>query len=67
MITVGQRFDETGMLLRENGGFILRRDAGGRVRLELRRVPIDHVNKRVRVIGSVVAQDLVDSEGVAGI
>ena len=67
MIAIGQRFDETGMLLREDGGFVLRRDAGGRVRLELRRVPVDHVGKRVRVIGTVVAQDLVDSDGVAGL
>ena len=67
MITIGQRFDVTGMLHREDGGFVLRRDAGGRVRLELRRVPVDHVNKRVRVIGTVLADGLVDSDGVAGL
>ena len=67
MIIIGQRFDETGTLLREDGGFVLRRDVGGRVRLELRRVPVDHVNKRVRVTGTVVADDLVDSDSVAGL
>lgn len=55
MIVVDQGFDETGMLLREDGGFVLRR------------IPVDYVNKRIRVIGTVIAKDLVDSEGVAGI
>lgn len=67
MSDIGRRFDETGMLLREDGGFVLRRDSGGRIRLELRRVPVDHVNKRVRVVGIVVADGLVDSDGVAGL
>jgi len=67
VIATGQHFDETGTLLREAGGFILRRDGGGRVRLELRRVPVDHVNKRVRIVGTFVADDLVDSDSVAGL
>jgi Protein of unknown function (DUF5818) len=34
--------------IRAGGGFALRRDSGGRWKLDLQRVPIDHVEKRVR-------------------
>ena len=53
------------MLLREGGGFILRRDGGGRFLLDLRRAPVDEVSKRVRVIGKLVGQDFVDVDGVS--
>lgn len=62
---VGAAIDETGTLLREGGAFWLRRDAGGRFRLDLRRTPVDEVEKRVRVIGIYAGGDLVDVEGVA--
>ncbi|WP_407695104.1 DUF5818 domain-containing protein [Sphingopyxis fribergensis] len=53
------------MLLRDGGGFALRRDLGGRWRLDLHRVPIDHIEKRVRVTGVIVGEDLVDVDGIA--
>ena len=53
-----------GTLLREDGGFILKRDAGGTWRLELHRVPVDLVGKRVRVIGVRSEPDLINVEGV---
>ena len=56
--------DETGLLLRDGGGFILQRDLGGRWRLDMHRVPVDLVGKRVRVIGVQAQADLVDVEGV---
>lgn len=65
MIQVGTRIEETGTLLREGGGFALRRDLGGRWMLDLHRVPVDHVEKRVRISGVVVAEGLVDVDGVA--
>lgn len=65
MSAIGQRIDETGTLLREAGGFALRRDAGGRWKLDLHRVPVDHIEKRVRVTGVIVAEGLVDVDGVA--
>lgn len=65
MIAIGTRIDETGMLLREGSNFVLRRDLGGRWKLDLHRVPVDHVEKRVRVIGVLVADDLVDVDGVS--
>ena len=65
MTAVGERFDETGMLLRDGGGFVLRRDVGGRLSLDLHRVPVDHVEKRVRVQGYYAGNDIVEVEGVA--
>lgn len=52
------------MLLRQDGGFILKRDRGGCYRLELSRTPVDLVEKRVRVIGVMIGPDHVDADGV---
>lgn len=65
MTSIGTRIDETGALIREGGGFLLRRDLGGRWKLDLHRVPVEHVEKRVRVVGVVVADDLVDVDGIS--
>lgn len=65
MTAIGTRIDETGTLLREAGGFILRRDLGGRWKLDLHRVPVDHIEKRVRISGVLVSDNLVDVDGVA--
>jgi hypothetical protein len=63
-MAIGTRVDETGTLLRDGGGFCLRRDAGGRYQLELQRTPVDLVEKRVRVVGTIVGADLVSADGV---
>lgn len=60
----GTPIDETGMLLREGASFCLQRDSGGRFLLVLRRVPVDEVEKRVRVIGTYVGEGAVEVEGV---
>lgn len=65
MTVIGSRVDETGTLLRDGGAFYLRRDAGGRYRLELQRTPVDLVEKRVRLLGTLVGPDLVSADGVA--
>ncbi len=65
MTTIGSRIDETGMLIRDGGAFYLRRDLGGRYELELRRTPVDLVEKRVRLVGTLVGVDLVNADGVA--
>ncbi len=57
--------DETGTLLREGGAFVLQRDVGGRYVLELARVPVDHVQKRVRVRGTLCGEDRVAVDGVS--
>jgi hypothetical protein len=65
MTGIGTRIDETGTLLREGSAFVLRRDLGGRWTLDMHRVPVDHVEKRVRITGVVVADGLIDVDGVA--
>ena len=65
MTKIGNRVDETGMLVRDGGGSALRRDSGGRYRLDLHRVPVDEVEKRGRITGVLIANDLVDVDGVA--
>jgi hypothetical protein len=65
MIAIGTRVDETGTLIRDGGAFYLRRDSGGRFELELHRTPVDLVEKRVRLIGTLVGPDLVNADGVA--
>ncbi|MFA6117900.1 MAG: DUF5818 domain-containing protein [Sphingomonas sp.] len=65
MTMIGSRIVETGTLIRESGAFILRRDLGGRYELELQRVPVDHVEKRVRITGVLVGERLVSVDGVA--
>lgn len=58
------RIAETGTLVREGGGFVLHGDDGRRWRLDLARMPVDHVEKRVRVIGQAVAPDLIDVDTI---
>jgi Protein of unknown function (DUF5818) len=65
MATIGHRIEETGTLIPDGGGFALRRDSGGRYRLDLHRVPVDEIEKRVRISGVLVGEDLVDVDGVA--
>jgi hypothetical protein len=62
---VGTRIDEAGVLFRESEIFYLRREAGGRFRLDLRRIGIDHVGETVRVRGVYVGDDLVDVTEIA--
>ena len=65
MAAIGTRIDETGTLLREGGAFYLRRDLGGRYELELHRTPVDLVEKRVRLLGTLVGPNLANADGVA--
>lgn len=65
MVAIGTRIDEMGTLIRDGGAFYLRRDVGGRYQLELHRTPVDLVEKRVRLVGTLVSPDLVNADGVA--
>lgn len=58
---------ETGRLIRDEGGFLLQRDSGGQWRLILHRVPVDLVEKRVRVQGVLAQDDVLEADGVAAI
>ena len=62
---IGQRVEENGTLVRDGGAFYLRRDMGGQFTLNLRRTPIDEVEKRVRLVGVYTGTGFVDVEGVS--
>lgn len=62
---IGTAMDETGRLIRDEAGFLLQRDLGGTFRLVLLRVPVDYVEKRVRVRGYYAGDNVVEAEGVA--
>ena len=63
-VAVGDGIAMSGMLLREGGGFVLRGDGGMRWRLDLSRVPVDLVGKRVAVEGIEAGDGLIDVDGV---
>ncbi|CAN5749260.1 hypothetical protein BH11PSE6_BH11PSE6_25910 [soil metagenome] len=65
MGTIGSRIEETGTLIREDGGFALRRDVGGRIRLDLHRVSVGEVDRRVHITGVLVAEGLIDVADIA--
>jgi len=62
---IGMPVDEIGTLIHDSGAFYLRRDLGGRYELELQRPPVDLVEKRVRLVGTLVGPALVNADGVA--
>ncbi|MEG8026224.1 DUF5818 domain-containing protein [Sphingomonas aurantiaca] len=64
MVAIGTRINEIGTLVRDGGAFYLRRDVDGRYEMELHRTPVDLVEKRVRLIGTLVGPDLVNADGV---
>ncbi len=53
-----------GLLVRDGTGFVLQSDDGQRYRLELLRTPIDEVEKRVIVTGTLIGSDQIEAEGV---
>ena len=63
-MNIGRRIDETGSLVRDGGGFALRRDGGGRIALDLHRVPVDHVEKQVRITGVYVDEERVEVDSL---
>ncbi len=62
---IGTRIEETGTLLEETDGHVLRRDLGGRWRLDLFRVGAIPAGERVRVTGTIVDADLIDVDSIA--
>ncbi|MEW4468500.1 DUF5818 domain-containing protein [Parasphingorhabdus sp. JC815] len=54
----------SGLLVRDAGGFVLQADGGQRYRLTLLRTPIDEVEKRVIVTGTLIGDDQIEAEGV---
>jgi hypothetical protein len=65
MATIGSQIEEVGTLIRQEDGFALRRDVGGRIRLDLHRVSTGGVSRRVRITGVLVAEGLIDVTDIA--
>ena len=65
MTAIGDPIDLQGTLVRDGAGFAVRAERGVLYHLQLRRVPVDHVEKRVRVVGTLIGEKLVEAEGVA--
>lgn len=53
------------MLVRDGAGFAIRAERGVLFHLQLHRVPVDHVEKRVRVVGRLIGERLIEADGVA--
>lgn len=65
MTQIGEPIQIEGTLVRDGGGFALRAERGLLYHLQLHRVPVDHVEKRVRVVGTLIGERLIEAEGVA--
>ena len=65
MTAIGTRNDEAGTLIRHGGASYPCRDLAGRHLLEPHRTPVDLVEKRVRLVGTMIGKDLVRADGVA--
>jgi hypothetical protein len=61
---MGTTHDETGLLLREAGSLVLRRDDGGRWRLDAGRSAERLLGQRVRVQGIRSGFDLLDVQRI---
>ena len=65
MAEIGDRILMEGTLIRDGAGFALRAERGTIYHLQLHRVPVDHVEKRVKVAGTLIGEQLIEAEGVA--
>jgi hypothetical protein len=65
MTGIGDTIELEGTLVRDGAGFALRAGRGVLYHLQLHRVPVDHVEKRVRVVGTLIGEHLVEADGVA--
>lgn len=62
---IGDHIALFGTLVRDGAGFALRVERGALYHLQLNRVPVDHVEKRVRVAGMLIGERLIEADGVA--
>jgi hypothetical protein len=65
MADIGDPIIISGTLIRDGAGFALRAERGVIYHLQLHRTPVDHVEKRVRVTGTLIGERLIETEGVA--
>jgi len=60
MMKLGSRIEEAGLLFRDGDTYFLRRDLGGRFRLDLHRVTAPSLEQRVQITGVLVGADHLD-------
>lgn len=65
MTAIGDPIELEGTLIRDGAGFALRVERGLIYHLQLHRLPVDHVERRVRVVGMLIEERLIEAEGVA--
>jgi hypothetical protein len=61
----GEPIQIEGTLIRDGAGFAIRAERGVIYHLQLHRVPVDYVEKRVRVVGTLIEERVIETEGVA--
>lgn len=64
MAASDEHIELSGTLIRDGGGFALRVQRGVLFHLQLHRVPVDQVEKRVIVTGTLVEKHLIEVESL---
>ena len=64
MAEIGDQIELSGTLIRDGGGFAVRVERGVLFHLQLHRVPVDQVEKRVQIAGILIGERLIEVESL---
>ena len=64
MVKIGEEIQLSGTLIRDGGGFAVRVERGVLFHLQLHRVPVDQVEKRVQISGTLIGEHLIEVESL---
>lgn len=64
MAEIGDEIELSGTLIRDGGGFAVRVERGVLFHLQLHRVPVDQVEKRVQIAGILIGERLIEVESL---
>ncbi len=65
MTAIGESIALSGTLVRDGGGFAVRVERGVLFHLQLHRVPVDQVEKRVKIKGILIDERLIEVESLS--
>ena len=65
MTATGESIELSGTLIRDGGGFAVRVERGVLFHLQLHRVPVDQVEKRVKIKGFLIEERLIEVESLS--
>ncbi len=65
MTAIGDPIELSGTLIRDGGSFAIRVERGVLYHLQLHRVPVDQVEKRVKVAGILIDDRLIEVESLS--